>query len=96
MWLAGAGRMAAGWVLQAIALDKGPLIVAQSLTALSLVIALPLGVRITRQQVSRRVWTGALAVVAGIVLFLSAGCPRRARPSPRPQCGGRRDCAPWS
>jgi drug/metabolite transporter (DMT)-like permease len=74
--------MAAGWVVQAIALDKGPLIVVQSLTALSLVIALPLGVWITRQQVSRRVWTGALAVVAGIILFLSAGLPKAGTSQP--------------
>jgi hypothetical protein len=43
VWLAGGGCMVAGWVLQAVALDKGPLIVVQSLTALSLVIALPSG-----------------------------------------------------
>ena len=35
----------AGWVVQAMALDRASLVVVQSLTALSLVIALPLGVR---------------------------------------------------
>jgi drug/metabolite transporter (DMT)-like permease len=82
VWLAGAGCMAVGWVVQAIALGRGPLIVVQSLTALSMVIALPLGIRITSQQVSRRVWMGALAVVAGIILFLSAGVPKAGTSQP--------------
>jgi drug/metabolite transporter (DMT)-like permease len=75
VWIAGAGCQLAGWILQAVALDKGPLIVVQSLTAMSLVIALPLGARITDQQISLRVWLGALAMVVGIVVFLTAGSP---------------------
>jgi hypothetical protein len=62
-------------VLQAVALDTGSLVEVQSLTTLSLVFALPLGKRITDQAVSRRVWTGAAAIVVGIVLFLSVGSP---------------------
>ncbi|HMF27910.1 MAG TPA: DMT family transporter, partial [Candidatus Cybelea sp.] len=46
VWLAGGLLQALGWVLQAAALDRGSLIVVQSLTTLSLVIALPLGVRL--------------------------------------------------
>jgi len=75
VWLAGGLFQLAGWVLQAVALDTGSLIVVQSLTTMSLVIALPLGKRITGQEVSRRVWLGAAAMVAGIVLFLSVGSP---------------------
>ena len=82
VWLAGGSCMAAGWVAQAIALDKGSLIAVQSLTALSLVIALPLGVRITGQQVNGRVWLGAVAVLAGIVLFLSLGLPKSGTSQP--------------
>jgi drug/metabolite transporter (DMT)-like permease len=82
VWLAGAGCQGAGWVLQAAALDRGSLIVVQSLTTLSLVIALPLGARITGQIVSRRVWLGALGVVAGIVLFLSVGSPQGGTSNP--------------
>jgi drug/metabolite transporter (DMT)-like permease len=84
VWLAGAGCQTAGWVLQAVALDKGSLIVVQSLTTLSLVIALPLGVRMTKQDVDRRVWLGALGVVVGIVLFLSAGFPKTGTYEPTP------------
>jgi len=75
VWLAGALFQVTGWILQAAALNQGPLIVVQSLTMLSLVIALPLGARITGQQVGRREMLGALAVVVGISLFLSVGSP---------------------
>ena len=76
MWLAGGGLQIAGWVLQAAALDRGSLLVVQSLTTTSLVIALPIGARLTDQQISRRVMVGALAVVVGIVVFLSVGSPQ--------------------
>ncbi|HXX88988.1 MAG TPA: DMT family transporter [Acidimicrobiales bacterium] len=82
VWLAGAGCQLAGWVLQAVALDRGSLIVVQSLTTMSLVIALPLGRRITDQQVDTRVWLGAAAMVVGIVLFLAAGSPQGGTSSP--------------
>jgi drug/metabolite transporter (DMT)-like permease len=85
VWLAGGACQASGWVLQAVALDRGSLIVVQSLTAMSLVIALPLGARITNQQITPRVWTGAAAMVAGIVLFLSVGSPQGGTSSPSAQ-----------
>ena len=66
----------AGWILQALALKEGALAVVHSVTTLSLVIALPLGVKVTHQQVSRRVIIGAVAMVAGIVLFLFVGSPQ--------------------
>ena len=75
VWLAGAACQSSGWVLQAAALDRGSLIVVQSLTTLSLVLALPLGARLTHQRISGRVWLGALAMVVGIVVFLSVGSP---------------------
>jgi drug/metabolite transporter (DMT)-like permease len=75
VWLAGAGCQASGWVLQAFALDTGSLIVVQSLTTMSLVIALPLGKRFTGQVVTRRVWLGAAAIAIGIIFFLSVGSP---------------------
>jgi hypothetical protein len=76
VWLIGSSLQAAGWILQAAALDKGSLVVVQSLTASSLVIALPLGVRITHQHVDRRIAGAALATAVGIVLFLSVGSPQ--------------------
>jgi drug/metabolite transporter (DMT)-like permease len=75
VWLAGGGLQAIGWVLQAAALDRGSLVVVQSITTLSLVFALPLGAWLSEQHIGRTEIVGALAVVAGIVVFLSAGTP---------------------
>lgn len=76
VWLAGAVLQGLGWVLQAMALDRASLVQVQSITALSLVIALPLGVLFTHQHIGRRELTGALLALAGIVFFLSAGQPQ--------------------
>jgi drug/metabolite transporter (DMT)-like permease len=59
-----------------MALDRASLVVVQSLTALSLVIALPLGVALTGQHVGRREAAGATLTLLGIVFFLSAGQPQ--------------------
>ena len=75
VWLAGMIAQAAGWILQAAALDRGPLVVVQCLTAMSLVIALPLGIWLTRQHLGGREWLGAVAVLVGIMFFLWAGAP---------------------
>jgi drug/metabolite transporter (DMT)-like permease len=76
VWLAGAIAQALGWVLQAMALDRASLMTVQALSALSLVIALPLGVRLTHQHVGRREFLGALLTLIGIIFFLSAGQPQ--------------------
>lgn len=76
VWLAGLAMQVAGWVFQAFALKTGALTVVQSITALSLVIALPLGAKITHQQISVRVIIGAVLMVVGIALFLVVGSPK--------------------
>ncbi len=76
IWFAGAISQALGWVLQAAALDRASLMVVQALSALSLVIALPLGMWLTHQNIGRRELIGALLTLAGIVFFLSAGQPQ--------------------
>ncbi|MFN8036359.1 MAG: DMT family transporter [Acidimicrobiia bacterium] len=76
VWIAGASCQALGWVLQAIALDGGSLVVVQSLCALSLVFALPLGVRFTHQQVGLRSVLGAVWTLVGIILFVAVGQPQ--------------------
>ena len=76
IWLAGAISQAVGWVLQAAALDRASLMVVQALSALSLVMALPLGTWLTHQNIGRQELAGALLSVAGIVFFLSAGQPQ--------------------
>ena len=76
VWLVGGACQVAGWILQAVALDRGPLVGVQSLTTMSLVIALPLGASVTDQRITRRVAWGATAVIAGIILFLAVGSPQ--------------------
>jgi len=76
VWVAGAVLMAAGWVLQAAALDRASLLVVQSLTALSLVVALPLGALLTDQHIGRRELGGALLTSLGIIFFIAAGQPQ--------------------
>ncbi len=75
VWLAGGALQLSGWVLQALALDRGPLVVVQSITTLSLVISLPIGARLTGQVIVAKVVVAATAIVGGIVLFLTAGTP---------------------
>jgi drug/metabolite transporter (DMT)-like permease len=76
VWLTGAILMASGWVLQAMALDRASLLVVQSITALSLVIALPLGALLTDQHIGRRELGGALLTSLGIIFFIAAGQPQ--------------------
>ena len=82
VWLLGGGLQLCGWILQAVALDKGPLVVVQSITTLSLVIALPIGARLTGQVITTKVVVGAVAIVAGILLFLSVGSPKGGTSNP--------------
>ncbi len=76
VWLLGGTLQISGWILQAAALVDGSLIVVQSICALSLVIALPLGVRLTGQHVGHRSIIGAFATLIGIIAFLALGQPQ--------------------
>jgi drug/metabolite transporter (DMT)-like permease len=76
VWLLGGTLQILGWVFQAVALERGSLALVQSLCALSLVFALPLGVRLTGQQVGRRSIIGAIATLLGIFSFVALGQPQ--------------------
>jgi drug/metabolite transporter (DMT)-like permease len=76
VWLLGGLFQISGWILQAVALDRGSLAMVQSLCALSLVFALPLGARLTDQQVGRRSIVGACITLLGIILFVAVGQPQ--------------------
>jgi drug/metabolite transporter (DMT)-like permease len=76
VWLLGGSLQLCGWVLQAAALESGSLILVQSLCALSLVFALPLGVRLTGQHVGRRSILGACLTLLGIFWLVALGQPQ--------------------
>jgi drug/metabolite transporter (DMT)-like permease len=79
VWLAGAASQVLGWVTQALALKQGTLFLVQPVISLQVVFALPLGIWITRQRVGRREWLGALAVVAGLAVYLGVSNPSQGR-----------------
>ena len=81
VWLIGGALQICGWVLQAAALSRGSLAVVQSLCALSLVFALPLGARLTGQHVGRRSIIGASITLIGIITFVAVGQPQGRNPS---------------
>ncbi len=76
VWLIGGILQISGWVLQAAALESGSLVVVQSLCALSLVFALPLGARLTDQHIGKRSIIGASATLLGIIGFVAVGQPQ--------------------
>jgi drug/metabolite transporter (DMT)-like permease len=84
VWLLGGGLQVCGWVLQAVALDKGSLMAVQAICTLSLVFALPLGARLTGQHVGRRSIVGASCALVGIVGFLAFGQPASGTTQPDP------------
>jgi drug/metabolite transporter (DMT)-like permease len=75
VWLAGIAVDALGFVCQAAALGIGRISVVQPLLATTVVFALPLGVRYSGQTVGRRQIMGAIAVTAGLGVFLVVGDP---------------------
>ena len=66
---------ALGYVCQAIALAIGKLVVVQPLLAASMVFALPLGALLSDQRIGRREVLGALAVTAGLTVFMIVSDP---------------------
>jgi drug/metabolite transporter (DMT)-like permease len=82
VWLVGGAVTAAGAVCQTLALRTGPLAAVQAVTTLSLVIALPFGVWLTDQRLTPRVWAGACATAAGVVLFVAVGSPQNGTAAP--------------
>ena len=76
VWLIGSLLQIGGWALQAAALDKGSLVVVQTLLAVSLVFAMLLGLRLTQQRFNRWSVIGASSTLVGISLFVVFGQPQ--------------------
>jgi len=75
MWLFGTVAMLTGYVVQAVALDRGQVSIVQPLLVTTVVFALPLGYYLTRQSVGRREIVGAFVIIAGLALFTIFGHP---------------------
>lgn len=75
VWLLGLGVMVLGWILQAMALDRGRVAIVQTFLTMSLVFVLPLGWWLTNQRVTRREVIASLVVIAGLVIFATVGDP---------------------
>jgi len=75
MWLLGTTAMLTGYVVQAVALDRGEVSIVQPLLVTTVVFALPLGYFLTHQHVGGREIGGALVIIVGLALFTIFGHP---------------------
>lgn len=74
-WLAGAALSASSFLILAVALAFGPLSLVQPLVATEIVIALPLIARRNKRRLTRKDAIGALAVTAGMAVFIAVSPP---------------------
>lgn len=75
VWLFGIGLDIGAYFLEAAALANGSIVLVQTLLVSGLLFALPLSAIGRTTQPRKRDWMAALAVVIGIVVFLSVGEP---------------------
>jgi drug/metabolite transporter (DMT)-like permease len=78
-WLAGIAADALGFAAQAAALAVGRLVVVQPLLATTVVFSLPIGAKLGGRRVARRDMVAALAVTAGLAVFLVVADPTGGR-----------------
>jgi hypothetical protein len=74
-WLIGLVAVIAGYLLQAVALDLGRLLVVEPVFPLGLLLALLLAARADGRSLRRQEWVAGVAVMAGLVVFLIAAAP---------------------
>ncbi|HEX8975597.1 MAG TPA: DMT family transporter [Solirubrobacteraceae bacterium] len=79
VWLAGIAADGLGFVAQAAALGTGRLSLVQPLLVVSVVFALPLGVRLSGQRVGRHEIAAAALVVLALAAFLVLASPSGGR-----------------
>ena len=79
VWLAGMAADGVGYAAQAAALGIGRIVVVQPLLATTVVFALPFGARILGQPIRRRDVLAAIAVTAGLGVFLVVADPQGGR-----------------
>jgi hypothetical protein len=74
-WLLGLGAVVLGYLLQAVALDLGRLLVVEPVFPLGLLLALVLAARADGRSLRLREWVAAIATVASLGVFLIAAEP---------------------
>ncbi len=74
-WLIGLIAVVAGYVLQAVALDLGRLLVVEPVFPVGLLLALLLAARADGRSLRLPEWMAGIAVVGGLVVFLIAAEP---------------------
>lgn len=75
VWLLGLTSAGVGFAVQAVALALGSLIVVQPLLVTMLLFALPLGAKLSGRKLAASDWRWAIALVAGLAIFLLVGDP---------------------
>lgn len=76
LWLFGIVADVFAYVLQFMALGKGSLVFVQPIMVAGLLFALPLGAAFNSKRLRVMEWTGAVAVVVGLSLFLAVSRPQ--------------------
>jgi uncharacterized membrane protein len=84
-WLVGMALLISGWILQAMALDRGRVAVIQPIFTMTIVFVLPLGWWLTAQTITVKQVLEACVVVGGLSVFIIFGDP----------AGGRTDAPNW-
>lgn len=82
LWLAGAGAMLGGYLLQALALGFGPVALVQPIVATELAFAVPLSILTGHRRAGAREWAGTALTVGGVGAFLAAAAPSPGRADP--------------
>lgn len=75
LWLLGVAADVGGYLFQVIALGTGAIVVVQPLLVTGLLFALPIGARWGGARLSVLDWVGAVAVCAGLAVFLTVAEP---------------------
>jgi drug/metabolite transporter (DMT)-like permease len=74
-WVAGTAGNGAGYLLQALALAYGSLLVVQPLLVTSLLFALPLGARLAHARLPASVWVWGAVLAVALAVFVTTGNP---------------------
>jgi drug/metabolite transporter (DMT)-like permease len=75
LWVIGIACDGLAYLLQFVALGHGSLVLVQPLLVCGLLFALPLGAWLAGTRMERREWYAAIALVAGLSLFLVVAAP---------------------